>query len=236
MNPTKKRVNPTPSSIPMNDPRYPIWGRLFMCKAPRIAYYSTAYLERFGLTTSGNQNIDREMARQPQLVYLTINDMVEYYNQTQCISIVKQNDVKTIYEICQDYTFDYADRLHKSVFAHDVPFGDLVMLDEFAEAVYQHAGHEYGKDFARTFLPKGVMDEVADLNKMFEAIDNKVRNRHKAKEDHYTVENIYSPNQQRKVEIDEVKMDTDRAPLPPRPSMRDLFMSYMDNSGYGDRL
>jgi hypothetical protein len=235
MNPSPKRVNPTPSSVPVNDPRYPIWGRLFLCRVPRIAYYSTGYLEDFGMHSSGNQNVDRELAKQPQLVYITVNDMIEHFNQSQRISIVKQEDVKTVYEICQDYTFNFGDRLNREVFAHDVPFGDLIKIDEFAEAVYQYAGHEYGEDFARTFLPDNVMKDIVDLNAMFAAIDNRISKKAKAKEDHYTVNNIYSPNQQVKVQ-EEKKTDEERVVLPARPSMRDLFMSYMDNSGMGGRL
>jgi flagellar biosynthesis component FlhA len=231
-----QKANPSPSSIPINDPRYPIWGRLFMSRAPRIAYYGTKYLEEYGLHSSGNKNVDRELARQPQLVYLTINDLIEYYNQSQRISIVKQDDVKTIYEICQDYTFNYASQLNKSVFSHDVPFNDLIKIDEFAEAVYQHAGYEYGTEYARTFLPQGVMQNALDLNKMFDAIDAKVRNRGKKKDDQYTVHDMYSPQAARKVVIEEVKSDEDRPALPERPSMRDMFMAYMDRNGVGDRL
>lgn len=237
MNQSPKKPNPSPSSIPLNDPRYPIWGRLFQCRVPRIATYSTQYLEKFGLHTSGNQAVDRELAKAPVLVYITINDMVEYYHTSQRVSIVKQADVKLVYEICQDYTFNYAERLNKSVFSHDVPFADLIKIDEFAEAVYQFAGHEYGTEFARTFLPQNVMKDVVDLNKMFEAIDNKVRNKGKVKEDHYTVHTQYSPQASRKA-TEETKRasEDDREKLPERPSMRDLFLSYMDNSGIGGRL
>lgn len=235
MNQSPNRVNPSPSSIPFNDPRYPIWGRLFLCKVPRIAFYSTAYLEQYGMHTSGNRNVDRELAKQPQAVYITINDMIEHYHQSQRISIVKQEDVKTVYEICQNYTFDFADRLNKDVFAHDAPFGDLIKIDEFAEAVYQYAGHEYGEDFARTFLPENVMKDIVDLNAMFAAIDNRISKKAKAKDDHYTVNNIYSPQQMRKVELEKAP-DEERVELPARPSMRDLFMSYMEGNGNGGRF
>jgi hypothetical protein len=235
MNEPPKRANPTPSSIPMNDPRYPIWGRLFLCRVPRIAYYSTNYLENFGLHTSGNQNVDRELAKQLHPVYITINDMIEYYHQGQRVSIMKQEDVKLVYEICQDYTFTYAERLNRTVFTHDVPFVDLIKIDEFAQAVYEYAGHEYGEEFARTFLPDNVMKDIVDLNKMFDAVDKRLKTRGKAKEDHYTVHTAFSPKTKKSNE-EERKSEEDRPKLPERPSMRDLFMSYMDRSGIGDRL
>ena len=236
MTESPKRLNPSPSSIAMDDPRYPIWGRLFLCRVPRISFYSTGYLEQFGLHSSGNRGVDLELAKQPQLVYITINNMIELYEQSQLVSIVKQTDFKTIYEICQDYTFNAADKLShaRAVFQHNIPFVDLVKIDEFAEAVYQFAGHEYGNEFARTFLPKNLTEEVASLNSLFEAVDKRVKARHKRKDNKATIYDILS-NANPQVLQEEVKSDADREPLPPRPSVRDLFLSYMGENG-GDRL
>lgn len=223
---------PSPSSVPPSDPRYPIWGRVFMCRIPRIAQYSTDYLERRGLPTSGIPSIDRALMSQLHPCYITINHMVELYHQHQMVSIIKQDDVKTIYEICQDYTFDWADQLKRAVYTHNVPFADLIKIDEFAEAVYQHAAHQYGDDFARTFVPENVMKNAIDLNKMFDAIDKRVKNRGKEKTDTVSVANMYSPQSDRR-RNQEVKQE-EKKDLPPRPSVRDIFVSYMDN--FGGRL
>uniref|UniRef100_A0AAU7PF85 Uncharacterized protein n=1 Tax=Burkholderia phage vB_BgluM-SURPRISE13 TaxID=3159457 RepID=A0AAU7PF85_9VIRU len=229
----EKKRPPNPSSIPMDDPRYPIWGRVWYCKVPRIARYGTAYLERYGLPTSGNQNVDRELMKQLAPVYITIAQMVEYYHEHTMVSIIKRDDTKAIYEICQDYTFDWARRIQNTVFNHNVPFEDLVQIDEFAEAVYQYAGHEYGEEFARTFIPEGVQREIVDLHKMFEAVDNRVKNRGKIKSDQYTVRNRYSPNPV--VDAKPVTQQEEKK-LPERPTMRDIFLSYMDRNGIHGRV
>jgi len=229
----EKKRPPNPSSIPLNDPRYPIWGRVWLCKVPRIAHFGTAYLERYGLPTSGNQNVDRELMKQVSPCYITIAQMVEYYHEHTTVHIVKRDDTKTIYEICQDYTFNWARRIQSTVFNHDVPFEDLVQIDEFAEAVYQYAGHEYGEEFARTFIPEGLQREAINLQKMFDAVDKRVRDRGKEKQDLYTVRNKYSPipaTDAKPVEQPEEKK------LPERPTMRDIFLSYMDRNGPGERL
>lgn len=226
---TEKEVkpNPSPSSIPIDDPRYPIWGRLYLCKIPRIAHYSTAYLERFGLHTSGHQSVDVELMKQDQSVYITINQMVEYYHQNTRVTIVKRNDVRLVYEACQDYTFTYAERLDRSVFASNFPVQDLVKIDEFAEAVYQHAGHEYGEEFARTFLPEGYMKEVRSLHQMFDAVDQRLKDRKKeAKTDTMTVYDRLLSNRKDKDDIT-VRTDIERERLPDRPSVKGLLMDFM---------
>lgn len=225
----KKEVkpNPSPSSIPMNDPRYPIWGRVFLCKVPVISHYSTQYLEAYGLHTSGNKNVDLEQVKKSSTVYTTINAMVELYHQSQMVTIIKQNDLKTIYEICQDYTFDYAAKLNRTVFHHNMPIEDLIKIDDFSEAVYQHAGHLYGKEFARSFLPEDYMKEVINLNKLFEAVDKKLADRGKVdKKNLHTHYDILSPNTRARDEVI-VTNDIDREPLPERPSMRELFKTYI---------
>lgn len=218
------KPNPNPSSIPINDPRYPIWGRQYLCRTPRIAHYGTEYLKQYGLPTSGNQAVDRDLMTAMQLSYLTINEQIEIFSKFHIVSIVKKDDVKLIYEACQDYTFDFAERIRNTVYSQNMPFADLIKIDEYAEKVYQYAGHEYGNDFARTFLPSDIMKTVVDLNKMYEAIDKRKENKGK-KADKYTVQNAYSPVGM--VKEEEKKKDEEKPELPARPSMRDLFLSYM---------
>lgn len=227
-------TNPNPSSIPVSDPRYPVWGRIWLCRVPRIAHYDTKYLETYGMHTSGSVKIDRALAMQQTEVYITINQMVEHYHQNTMVSIIKQKDVKAIYEICQDYTFDWADSLHGGVLNYNIPFEDLIKIDEFAEAVYQYAGHEYGAEFARSFIPKEMMGGAIDMNAMFAAVDKRRKERGKHKVDPYTVRNIYSPPLKNGDVV--VKEEEVRKELPPRPSPRELFMSYMDRSGYAGRM
>lgn len=231
----KKKPNPTPSEVPLQDHRYPIWGRVFLCKVPRIAHYGVSYLERYGLPSSGNAKVDRELMGQMSPSYITIDQMVEFYHEQTTISIVHKHDVKTVYEICQDYTFDWARSVQRSTFTSRVPFADLVKIDEFAEAVYQYAGFEYGMEFARSFLPNNLQEEIADLNKMFEAIDKRVGAKKKEKHDHYTVYNQYSTKPKREVD-NNVVYDEDRPKLPERPTVRDVFLSYMETGGFGGRL
>lgn len=230
MKENKVRPNPTPSAVPFNDPRYPIWGRVFLCKVPRIAHYSTLYLETYGLHTSDNKNVDLEQVKKATSAYITVNAMIEYYHQNQIVTIVKPADVKTVYEICQDYTFKYADKLNRSVFQHNTPMEDLIKIDEFAEAVYQYAGHMYGKEFARSFLPDSAMKGVVDLNALFDAVDKKARERGKKDIHLHTHYDIMS-GRNKANEPMVVESDIDREPLPERPSMRDLFVSYIGNKG-----
>lgn len=233
---TKKVIEPpSPSSVKITDPRYPIWGRIFQCRMPPIAHYSMQYLERYGLHSSGNDDIDRAMALKPVLCYITINAMVEYYHQSGTVRIVKQADVKTIYEICQDYIFDWADIMRHGTLALNVPFNDLIMIDEFSEAVYQYAQFEYGKEFARTFVNEEVQNNIKNFNDMFAAVDKKVKGEGTKKVDTVTVRNIFSsPLTNRDLGVSTIEKDK-KADMPERPSPREMFLSYMNRSGVASK-
>jgi len=218
--------NPSPSSIPLDDPRYPIFGRLFMCRVPRIAQYGTDYLKTYGIPTSGYKDVDLGLITKPELCYITINQMVEFYNDNQMVSIVKQDDVRIIYEICQDYTFDWAKRIKDNVYIHTAPLEDLVKIDEFSEAVYQYAGHTYGNEYAKTFLPdfggKAISDEIQSLMNMYDSIDNKKKKLKEKKFADVTVKTKFSTETKKIVETIKEKIE-----LPDRPSVRDIFLNYM---------
>lgn len=223
-----KKPNPSPSDILPSDPRYPIWGRVWLCKVPRISHYSTNYLENYGLPTSGSKSMDKALMTQLAPVYITINRMVELFEDHQMVSIVRQCDVKPIYEICQDWLFDWADTIRNSIFVPNVPYQDLIALDEFSEALYQYAAHEYGNEFARTFVPEGVMKNVADLNTLFDAVDKRVKDRGK-KIDTVTRDNKYSARKQKQSQptVEQEKV----IELPPRPSVKEMLVAYMENRG-----
>lgn len=227
---------PSPSMVPVKDPRYPIWGRIFQCRMPPLNHYSTEYLERFGMHTSGNHEVDRALALKPVLCYITINAMIEFYHQSGTVRIVKQADVKTIYEICQDYIFDWADLLENGMLSMNVPYDDLIKIDEFSEAVYQHAAHHYGKEYARTFVSQAVQDNIKVFDDMFAAVDKKIKDGGRKKVDNVTVRTIFStPLTNRDAGVsttDEKKKDD----LPDRPSPRDLFLSFMNRSGQPSKL
>lgn len=224
----------SPSMIPEDDPRFPIWGRLWRIRIPKIATYSTEYLEQVGLPTSGFKDVDIAIAKNPIPVWITINDMVEYYHEGTVVRIIKQKDVKEIYEICQRYTFDAAERIRTQLYTATFPFEDLIKIDEFSEAVYQYAADEYGIEFIRTFVSEDFLKQADDLQSMFDAVDKRMKNRDKARADKYTVDNKFSPLagtrlQQKTHYAGELKE------IPARPSVRDLFLAYVQN-GTGSRL
>lgn len=228
----KRRQNPSPSSVPLDDPRYGIWGRVFLCRIPRISTYTSEYIQRYGMHSSGHGTIDQGLVTQRTSAYITINRMVELFHEGYGIGIVRQEDVKVIYEICQNYTFDWAEQITKTVYTHNAPFGELIDLDEFTEALYKHAAHMYGKEFAKTFVPEDVMRNAADLNTLFEAVDKKVRTKKSGKNEHYVQDNIYAPKSVAR-EKAQPKPVEEEIELPDRPTVRDVFERYMSNTGDG---
>jgi hypothetical protein len=161
--------------------------------------------------------------------------MVEYYHSHTEVRIVKRDDLKAIYDICQDYTFEAAWRIKNGAFANEFPLEDLIKIDEFAEAVYQYAGHEYGrdKDFIRTFIGEGVGQVALKFQNLFDAVDKKVKDRKKKRIDEYTVYTTLSGQDVR--DARPLESRGEKIELPPRASARDIFEDLVQRSGAGSR-
>lgn len=231
-----QKKNPSPSLVPMTDPRYPIWGRQWKSRAPRIAAYSTSYLQNVGIPSSGYADVDLGQMTKLDVVYLTINQMVEYYHSSVEVRIVNKEDVKSIFEACQDYTFRAAKLIRNGEMPHMLPLADLIKIDEFAAAVYEHAGHEYGhdKEYIRTFMSEDLMKQALEIHTAFDSVDKHMKARKNKKRDHYTVftelsGELRKNNQHR--EEQKAKFE-----LPERPSVRDIFESVMSGSYGGERI
>lgn len=232
---SQAKKNPDPSMVPLKDPRHGIWGRIWKVRIPRIATYSTAYLQSVGIPSSGFADVDVGQMTALAHAYITINQMVEYYHSNVEVRIVKKEDVRSIFEICQDYTFTAAMKIRNGAFAHEFPLEDLIKIDEFAEAVYQYAGHEYGKDkdFIRTFVPEGVMQQAIQIQSLFDSVDQRIKDRKKKKKDQYTVYTTFSGEDKRGLEP--MKYAGDVVELPPRASARDLFEHMLGRGQPGER-
>lgn len=233
----KQYINPWPSEVPVDDPRYPIWGEIWKCRAPRMAAYSTSYLEHVGIPVSGFSDVDVAQMTKLDTCYLSINQMVEYYHTNVEVRIVNQHDLKPIFERCQDYMFRAARMIREhAVMEYEIPVEDLIKLDEFAAAVYEHAGHEYGhdKEFIRTFVSEGVMAQAMELNATFEAVDRKMKIRRTSKIDERTVYSKYSGNLNEKHRTKEEEKP--KYELPERPSVRHIFDNMLGGMDTGSRL
>ncbi len=140
-----------------------LWEYLFMCRVPLLATLSDIELRTFGTVHTGHGDIDRGTKEQYVTVMWPISKMATYYNKGVNIKVIKYADTSLIYEYVTKHLEFWAKRIKYGINVGDAPLADLIVLDEFASSVYEHAKHnviieEMQDSFAKHMLNVSVIN------------------------------------------------------------------------------
>ena len=117
----------------------PIWDNIYICKVRLVDSYSNEDIRRFGVPTVGDSTLDRDMHNQHIVVGITIDNMVEYFKRGITVTLVHNKDAEVIYHIINNYLLAWKDQIDRAINLGNVPYDDLLLLDNFAAAVFPQA-------------------------------------------------------------------------------------------------
>jgi hypothetical protein len=115
----------------------------FLTRASEIHTRTVKDIKQYGTYITGYKEIDNDLVNRYVTTYMTIQQMVEYYKNGAIIAIVKQSDLGLIYEIITKYLKEWAYQLDVSLNIGDAPVGDLIILDNFAEKLFEYTRFNY---------------------------------------------------------------------------------------------
>lgn len=134
------------------DTRYYIWNERFRCKMRYADTISLEDLRRFGIPTSGDRARDRDMMDSRVDRYLSINEMVEYFRQGIEIGVCADKDTKKIYEYISDHLEAMKEEVRRSFSTAHLPVDDLILMDQFANSVYENAKYHFTREDADSLI------------------------------------------------------------------------------------
>lgn len=118
-----------------------------------------------GVRVTGIKRFDTEVKHELVRAWLTINQMVDFYKRGIAVGIVNRSDIVKIYEAIQDHLFEAISATRQSINIPVKLLEDLVDLDKFAKAVYEHAKYDFTQK-----------EEVSDFLRMVGKTQAKVFN------------------------------------------------------------
>lgn len=118
---------------------FKIWNYYWECMIAQHYVLSDATTEIFGFPTSGNKEVDRNLANSKMRVQLTIDQMVEYFDKGAEIEILEIKDTVKIYEIVNRHLSDWHSAVHVNAAIVEAPMEDLRKMDRFASDLYRIA-------------------------------------------------------------------------------------------------
>lgn len=141
-----------------------IFDYLFMVRMPKIQITSVEYIKMFGTPTTEHPEIDAELANEWHTTMTNIATMVDYFKEGVQIKVVKYEDVKTIYEFITQHLQAWKRHLEYGLNVGDAPIEDLIAMDQFANAVYDHAKFQFTPETVSSLLLEK-MSNITRFNK-----------------------------------------------------------------------
>jgi len=120
-------------------------------------------LKNTGVVITGVREIDKDIENQLITTYLTIEQMVKYFQEGVSIRVVLQSDIKLIYEAIDNYLEAWKAQLTYGVNIGGAPFEYLMAMDRFANSVYEHAKYHFTEDNISSIMARH-LSEISGLN------------------------------------------------------------------------
>ena len=134
-----------PTWVPpeQRDTRWYIWSELFQVRISNIENMSLDYLKHFGMPAIGESQYDQATANELITTMIPIARMVDCFEKGVKVYISKPSDTKIIYDHIQAHLIAWKQKLEDGMNVRDAPIKDLMMMDKFANAIYEHAKYEF---------------------------------------------------------------------------------------------
>lgn len=194
------------------DTSYYIFNEKYRCSVPHIDMRSSDHIRAFGMPSCGIKEIDNETAHERIETYLSINQMVEYFKRGALVGVKKVEDTKKIYERITDHLVAWKNQLQHNLNNGDAPVDDLILLDQFANAVYAHAQYHFTEEVIESLLLRD-LNSISLVNRDM-LIGTMQANRRRK-------ENRNTPPEEKEKESEQRKE---------RASMADFFTGYKPGS------
>lgn len=98
-------------------------------------------IKLFGTPTTGNEDYDRELAKNDTLVMLSIAQMEDIFNNGYPVKVANYKDTERIYKLISDHLHFMKNIFvgSENITADPTIMNDLIRLDKFAQAMFEHA-------------------------------------------------------------------------------------------------
>lgn len=133
-----------------------IWGKLYTVRVPSIETTNLEYIRIYGTPVTGDKGIDNTLAHQFITTMLPISKMVDYYRRGVPVKVVVRSDTKLIYEAISAHLQAWMNQLNNGVNIGNAPLEDLVAMDEFANAVFEHARFQFTQGMVDSVLVRNM--------------------------------------------------------------------------------
>lgn len=114
---------------------YKLFHYFYPCRVEAMHLVTPLELEVFGMVTTGNAQMDRQMAHELVDVQLNIATMAEYLDEGVVVTLLDPADSAKIYPIIVEHLQDWERVVTTQIHHPEVPTEDLQKLDRLATEI-----------------------------------------------------------------------------------------------------
>jgi len=140
-----------------------LWDYYFKIRVPYLQSRSMDYIKRYGVNITGIAEIDKDINNQLLTTMAPISTMLDYFKEGVTVRVVKASDTELIYKYISEHIHAWKMRLERGINIGDAPIDDLILMDKFANVVYEHAKYQLTPDILDSLMARQ-MNEVQRIN------------------------------------------------------------------------
>lgn len=133
-----------------------IWTWYYKCLVPDFQSRSAAHIAQNGVYVTGIKSLDKALKNDWVRRYLTIDKMVDFYQQGVTVRVIDVADTKDIYDTVQTHLTLWLDTIRTGLNISDAPISDLIVMDRFAATVYPFAKPLFTPEALESALAKHI--------------------------------------------------------------------------------
>jgi glutamate synthase domain-containing protein 2 len=127
-------------------------------------------IKAHGTNICGVKEIDKSAGTELYNTMLTPAQMAEYYREGVPIRVIKYADIEEIYEAISQHIHAWKNRLEKGINIGGAPIDDLILLDRFANTIYDKAKYQFTPEIADSLVGKSMSDlQRVNVHNFFDA-------------------------------------------------------------------
>lgn len=103
----------------------------FLCEIPEHFFHTVDMIKVYGVRSSGDKTLDRELMMAWRASYMTIVQMAVYFNEGAPVKLKQITDAPRISDLIERHLTNWLTVVTETYLCSNVPLEDLMVLDQF---------------------------------------------------------------------------------------------------------
>lgn len=160
------------------------FSKIWSVRVPAISIIPVEAIRSRGMYTTGDRNIDRQLANSETFIGVNIPKMVDHYMNGVTITFLKEKDCQEIYKRCFIHLKTWYIFNKKYPTNKRCPHEDLANIKKFATSVFAHVGNLDFEEYSDKIDLDGLYTTRISMDQLFKKDESINTEKRQAQDDY----------------------------------------------------